>query len=378
MLKRILITGGAGFIGVHVARELLRRGHEVTIVDSFSAQIHGSTGELPSDLDNAVRLIRGDIRDLSVWERALPGHDVVINFAAETGTGQSMYEVARYEQVNLGGTANLYQVLGSDPRHGVERIIVASSRAIYGEGAYHCSNDGVVYPAPRAAADKLAGQFDPLCPICAGACISIPTREEAPFQPSSFYGLTKQVQEQMTILFGNVLNIPSFGLRYQNVYGPGQSLKNPYTGILAVFSHLARAGKEIAVFEDGLESRDFVFIEDVVHATVSCVETEIAGSSAVNVGSGTRTTVFEVANNVNEFFGGRSPIKVSGTFRQGDIRHGLADLTRARSVLGFEPRWTFANGLREFLSWAAESEFGQLGYEGSLDEMRQRGMLLGK
>lgn len=377
MKGSVLITGGAGFIGVRLTRELLSRGHEITVVDNFSPQIHGDGKDLPEDIRDSVRLIRGDVRDAAVWEEALPGMDAVVHLAAETGTGQSMYEVSRYEQVNLAGTANLYQYLASHPRHGIEKIVVASSRAIYGEGAYHCDRDGLVYPASRSAADKLQGLFDPVCPLCGGACRSVPTPEQAPFQPSSFYGLTKQAQEQMTLLFGETLGIPSYALRYQNVYGPGQSLKNPYTGILAIFSNLARAGQQINIFEDGQESRDFVYIEDVVRATATCVERPGAGTHAINVGSNQPTTVMQVATLINQFFGAQSEVRVSGAFRQGDIRHGMADLTRARAVIGFEPQWKFADGIEQFLRWAAESEASVSSYKRSLDEMKERGMLQG-
>jgi dTDP-L-rhamnose 4-epimerase len=375
--NRVLITGGAGFIGTHLSRRLLKRGHSVTVLDNFSPQIHGGREELASDLAAEVRLIRGDVRSLDVWREALPGHDVVVNLAAETGTGQSMYEVVRYEEVNLAGTANLYELLAKGQAPDLRRVAVASSRAVYGEGAYSCATHGTVYPASRSVEDKRAGFFDPLCPHCGTECQSIPTREDAPFQPSSFYGLTKQVQEQMTLMFGNVLGISSVALRYQNVYGPGQSLKNPYTGILAIFSNLARTGGEINVFEDGLESRDFVYIDDVVDATTACVERDLAGAHVVNVGSDERTSVIDVARGVNDFFGGHSKVQVTGAFRNGDIRHGMADLARVRTLLGYEPSWKFTDGLKRFLEWAEESEPSTGRYEQSLSEMRQRGMLHG-
>jgi dTDP-L-rhamnose 4-epimerase len=378
MKGKALITGGAGFIGRRVARRLLEKGYTVAILDNFSPQIHGEKTELPSDLSEHVELIRGDVRDQEVWNQALSDCEIVVNLAAETGTGQSMYEVSRYEQVNIAGTANLYQSLVSKPQHSVAKIVTASSRAIYGEGAYHCNRDGLVYPASRSTSDKLAGQFNPLCPKCGGECVSAPTPEDAPFQPSSFYGLTKQLQEQMTLMFGEALAIPSFALRYQNVYGPGQSLKNPYTGILAVFSNLARAEKDINVFEDGEESRDFVYIDDVVRATVDCIESDGPGTNVFNVGSKERTTVLDVANAVNDFFGSKSKITVTGDFRQGDIRHGLADISRASSLIGFNPEWTFAEGLRKFLEWASEGEPALTGYERSLEEMRKHQLLHGR
>jgi dTDP-L-rhamnose 4-epimerase len=373
----VLITGGAGFIGTRLARALLLEGDSVTLLDNFSQQIHGSNTQLSPDLQSSVRLIRGDVRDESIWASALPGHQVVVHLAAETGTGQSMYEVAKYEQVNLAGTSLLYDLLAKQPRHGVERIVVASSRAIYGEGAYTCPAHGLVFPQPRSSADKKAGLFDPLCPVCIAPCVSVPTSETAPLQPSSFYGLTKQVQEQMTLLFGQVLGIPSVAMRYQNVYGPGQSLKNPYTGILAIFSNLARLGADINIFEDGEESRDFVYIDDVVRATLAAIHSPDPTCFAVNIGSGERTTVMQVAQSINRYFGERSKIHISGAFREGDIRHGVADLTCAQAMLAYQPSVQFQHGLDNFLAWAEESEPELKGYERSLDEMRQRGLLHG-
>jgi dTDP-L-rhamnose 4-epimerase len=374
----ILITGGAGFIGTHLSRHLLTLGHQLTILDNFLPQVHADNTELAPDISPRVRLIRGDVADADTFKAALVKVQCVVHLAAETGTGQSMYEVARYERTNLTGTALLYDLLAKIPGHGVERIVVASSRAIYGEGAYHCDKDGVVYPVSRTSEDKRTGRYDPLCPKCGGTCTTVPTPESAPFQPSSFYGLTKQVQEQTVLLFGQVLRIPSFALRYQNVYGPGQSLQNPYTGILAIFSNLARTGRPIHVFEDGNESRDFVYIDDVVRATTACVVGNTTGCHAVNVGSGEPTSVFDVAQRVNEFYGGQSTVETAGAFREGDIRHGMADLTHARSVLNYNPQWGFRDGLRQFLQWAKESTPSVSGYEQSLSEMRQRGLLHGR
>ncbi|HEY4381133.1 MAG TPA: NAD-dependent epimerase/dehydratase family protein [Acidobacteriaceae bacterium] len=378
MKSSILISGGAGFIGSHLAGVLLRRGHSVTLLDNFSRQIHGDNAELRDDLRDRVRLVRGDVRDAACWAAVLPGHQAVVHLAAETGTGQSMYEVAKYEQVNLSGTSLLYDLLAKNSCYDVERIVVASSRAIYGEGAYECGEHGRVYPLQRSTEDKKQGLFDPVCPVCERECRSAATPESAPLRPSSFYGLTKQVQEQMTLLFGQILGIPSFALRYQNVYGPGQSLKNPYTGILAIFSNLARVGADINVFEDGEESRDFVFIDDVVRATVACIESTEKGSHAVNVGSNERTSVLHVAEAVNGYFGGRSKVQITGAFREGDIRHGMADLERARILLGYVPQVKFEDGLRKFLAWAGESEPELLGYRRSLEEMRERGLLHGQ
>ena len=378
MKSNVLISGGAGFIGTALTRSLLAKGHCVTILDNFSSQVHGENTLLADDLAPHVRLVRGDVRDPNAWAKALPGHDTVVNLAAETGTGQSMYEVSKYEQVNLAGTALLYDQLAKNSSLNVKRIVVASSRAIYGEGAYHCDLDGVVYPHSRSTADKKLGLFDPLCPICGGKCVHIPTPENSPMQPSSFYGLSKQVQEQMTLLFSRVLGIPSFALRYQNVYGPGQSLHNPYTGILAIFTNQTRLGADLSVFEDGLESRDFVFIDDVVRATVACIDRADHVSGAINVGSGESMSILEVARLINEHFGERSQVKVNGVFRDGDIRHGVADLTQARALLGYAPQQSFRDGLVKFLAWADQGKINSGAYERSLAELRDRGLLHAK
>jgi dTDP-L-rhamnose 4-epimerase len=286
-----------------------------------------------------------------------------------------MYEVSRYEHTNISGTALLYELLSKESRFKVERVVVASSRAIYGEGAYRCERDGVVYPISRSVEEKRVGQFDPLCPQCGGTCETTPTPEGAPYQPSSFYGLTKQMQEQMALMFGNVLRIPTVALRYQNVYGPGQSLQNPYTGILAIFSNLARAGRPIQVFEDGLESRDFVYVDDVVRATAAAITIPLEGCHAVNVGSDRRTTILDVARLVNEFYGSPSELTITEAFRNGDIRHGMADLILARRLLGYEPRHAFSEGLQEFLTWANRSEPDLNRYERSLKEISGHGLL---
>ncbi len=372
---RVLITGGAGFIGQHVARDLLKRNVTVTILDNFLVQVHGRAGWLPPDLAGEVRLVSGDIADPNIIKNGLQGTERILHLAAETGTGQSMYEVSRYARTNLEGTAQLFEHLVKNPRAEIERIVVASSRAIYGEGAYQCRSDGLIYPQPRSLEDKQAGNFDPLCPICGGVCVATATPECAPTQPSSFYGLTKLTQEQMVLLFGQVLRIPAVALRYQNVFGPGQSLQNPYTGILAIFSNLARVGRPIQVFEDGNESRDFVYIEDVVAATIMALLAPLEGCHSVNVGSSQRTTVLQLAKQINMHFGMRSVVQVTGAFREGDVRHGFADITCARHLLGYQPSWSFDDGLKRFLAWVEESSSAYEGYEDSLDEMRGRGLL---
>jgi dTDP-L-rhamnose 4-epimerase len=374
---RVLVTGGAGFIGKHLARRLLREACSVTILDNFSPQIHGDVTTLPADLASDVNLQVGDVRDEAVMSRMVKEQDVIVHLAAETGTGQSMYEILAYEEVNVRGTAVLLQCLMNDKASHGRRLIVASSRAVYGEGKYTCPNHGAVYPKERKVDDMLAGRFEPFCPVCGTTCESVPTPETAPLQPSSFYGLTKQMQEQMVLLLARNGKFSGVALRYQNVYGPEQSLKNPYTGILAIFSNQARLHQPINIFEDGRESRDFVYIDDVVEATWRCIVSTNLRADVLNVGSGVRTSVCDVVRNIVEFTGSQSKIEITGAFRQGDIRHNCADLAEAHRLIGFSPRWSFSDGLPEFLEWAITQEVSAGRYEASLQEMRQRGLFHG-
>lgn len=375
-MAAILITGGFGFIGQHLARALLKQGNSVRLLDNMNSQIH-ATKRLPVDLDGKVELIEADVRDREAMRRALTGAECVVHLAAETGTGQSMYEIDRYFSVNVQGTAILMDLLQNDPcGDSLKSIVVASSRAVYGEGAYHCADHGTVFPQQRSRQSMSSGAFEPVCPCC-GVPVSLQsTPESAPFMPMSMYGLTKQVQEQAVLLFARTRGINAFGLRYQNVYGPGQSLKNPYTGILAVFSNLARQNQEIEIYEDGLESRDFVYIDDVVEATLRSINYQGQFVGALNVGSGQITSVMTVAQEIKEFFDSSSSIKVTGAFRMGDIRHNIADVSKLKEVLGFAPATTFKQGLANFLSWASEQDpEDKAAYLRSVSELEARGLM---
>ena len=376
MKERVLITGGAGFIGSRLARSLLSRHYEVSILDNFSPQIHGAQGELPLDLAGSVQLFRSDIRDKGLCERALDLQNVVVHLAAETGTGQSMYRVRHYSDVNIGGTANLMELLLTG-RYPVRSMVVASSRAVYGEGAARCPEHGSVFPLARTRSAMEAGDFEPKCPQCDRSTSIIPTPEDAPFRPSSFYGLTKQVQEQTVLMYAAALGINGFALRYQNVYGPGQSLKNPYTGILAIFSSQARANEPIYIFEDGHESRDFVYIDDVVEATVRCIEAPALEPRALNVGTGRAVSVCDVVRQITDYFSSNSAVSVTGAFREGDIRHNCADVDMLRTTLGFVPQRQFEEGVQEFLAWVDGQHLEEREYERSLAEMRAKGLMHG-
>lgn len=373
---KILITGGAGFIGQRLAHALLAQGARVRILDNFSPQIHANDS-LPESLAGRVDLIKADVRDRDAMKRALDEVDAVVHLAAETGTGQSMYEIDRYFSVNVQGTANLLDLLQNDAcGEQVRSIVLASSRAIYGEGAYQCATHGLVYPDQRIREQMSGGQFEPTCPYCEAQVLLLPTPEQAPFKPMSMYGLTKQVQEQAVLMFARTRGINGFGLRYQNVYGPGQSLKNPYTGILAVFSNLARQDQLIEIYEDGEESRDFVYIDDVIEATLRCVNFSGNLVVALNVGSGNATSVMTVAQEIKAFFNSKSTIGVTGAFRVGDIRHNIADVSLAEKLLGFVARVQFKEGLSHFLRWASEQPAeDKAAYMRSVNELAAKGLM---
>lgn len=375
-IKKILITGGAGFIGSNVAARLVSENYQVTILDNFNPQIHGETNELPLPLRDRVKLIKGDITDTETLYNALEGQHAIIHYAAETGTGQSMYDISRYTAVNIQATAALCDYIVNQT-HQIQTIIVASSRSIYGEGKYHSPTYGDVYPHARTFS-SIEQNYDPCCPFTGLHILEVrPTDEASKIHPSSFYGITKQVQEQMVIMAAKLKNITGFALRYQNVYGPGQSLKNPYTGILSIFTRLALQNKNINVFEDGLESRDFVFIDDVVDATVKCLGIN-SGQHILNVGSGIPTAVYEVAKNIVAYLNSQSNITISGAFREGDIRHNFADLTLIKSVLDYNPQWSFEKGLHQFIDWVltqGDIPANLNDYEKSLKELKEKGLL---
>lgn len=377
MVEHVLITGGAGFIGTRLAKRLVTAGHTVTVLDALITQVHGvdpvSSSPLLRSLDGVAEVIRGSVTSADDLRRALAGATVVVHLAAETGTGQSMYEIDRYVEANIGGTAKLLDIVTNEP-HTVKRIVVASSRSIYGEGAYRNADGSLVYPPHRADADMAAGDFRVL-DADGAELILIPTDEEAKLHPSSVYGITKQMQESLIMTVAPVVGIEPVSLRYQNVYGPGQSLKNPYTGILSIFSTLIRQGKPINIFEDGMESRDFVYIEDVVEATYLAVTHPAAAGKVFNVGSGVATTVNDVVAALFSAFGRSVPTHVSGNYRLGDIRHNVADTSRLRDVLGFTAATSFDDGVRQFVQWVLTEPVEGDSYQRSLDEMASRNLL---
>ena len=376
-MKNVLITGGAGFIGSNLALKLLDKGYYVSVLDNLSTQIHGENPEESSPLYQSikgkVRFIKGSVFCREDWLKALEGQDAVIHLAAETGTGQSMYEIEKYVNSNIGGTALLLDIL-TNTKHCVKRVVVAESRAIYGEGKYHCPRCGDVYPLERKDEDMAKGDFECKCPKCGSEVELVATTEDSAIHPSSVYGISKQVQGQLVHLVCKSIGIESVSFRYQNVYGPGQSLSNPYTGILSIFSTRIKNGNGINIFEDGKETRDFVYINDVVDATILGLEVPEATGHVFNVGTGVATDVLTVAKTLCEKYGKQVPITISGNYRLGDIRHNFADISQARSILGFEPKWSFADGIEQFTNWVNKQDIQKDNYEASIEEMKKKGL----
>ncbi|MDD2932301.1 MAG: NAD-dependent epimerase/dehydratase family protein [Methylotenera sp.] len=376
MTQHVLITGGAGFIGSRLANFLIAGGHNVKVLDNLSPQIHGHEPEsspLFLSLHDDVEFIRGSVTCRADLIKALQGVDTVVHLAAETGTGQSMYAIQHYSDVNIGGTALLLDLIANES-FPIKRIVVASSRAVYGEGKYRCDQHGFVFPSARSAKDMEQGDFSVHCPMCGVSAELVATDEETPVRPSSVYGVTKLTQEQMVLTVAKALGISAIAFRYQNVYGPGQSLSNPYTGILSIFSTRIRNKSGINIFEDGKESRDFVFIDDVVAVTAKAVEHKQQIVDVFNVGSGVATDVLTIADTLQRLLGEVVPINVSGQFRVGDIRHNLADLTKIGEVMGFKPSVYIEDGLNRFVDWVKSEQVQVDRYEQSLAELKAKGL----
>lgn len=371
-MKKILITGGAGFIGSNLALRLISGGYEITVLDNLSEQIHGknpiNTSPLYKSINQKVNFIKGCVTSKEDLIASIKGQDAIIHLAAETGTGQSMYEIERYVSVNIGGTSVLLDIL-SNEKHNIKKVIVASSRAIYGEGKYICKSHGIVYPDPRLDENMSKGDFNCKCPICMQDISLMPTSEDSKIHPTSVYGITKQNQEQLVHTVCRSIGIESVAFRYQNVYGPGQSLSNPYTGILSIFSTLIRNNKGINIFEDGEESRDFVYIDDVVEATIAGLENDNAIGQSYNVGSVKPISVVEVANTLKSYYKSKIPVTISGNYRVGDIRHNYADLSKIKEDLDYDPKFSFSKGIEKFCNWVITQDVSIDNYEKSLKEL---------
>ena len=354
MRKKVLITGGAGFIGSHLTDSLISQAHDVVIFDNLEKQVHPNS-QIPSYLNPKATFIEGDVRDIDGLKKAIADIDVVFNFASAVGLGQSMYEISRYVSTNSLGTANLLDVLVNHD-HDVKKVIVASSMSKYGEGAYICEDHGEVHPNIRPHSQLLKGDFDVRCPHCNLGLKPIPTREDKALLSSNLYSLTKKHQEEMTMSICGTYGIPSTALRFFNVFGPRQSLNNPYTGVAAMFLSRIKNDNPPVIFEDGLQTRDFVSVHDIVSANVLSMNSSSANNQVFNVGSGIPLQIKEVAETLIKVNGSRLTPMITHKARKNDVRHCYADISKIRSLLGFEPKISFEHGIKELISWSRDEK----------------------
>ena len=370
-MARILITGGAGFIGSHLADELLHSGHAVKVFDLLCSQVHGAEKQSPEYLNPDVELVLGDVRDRDAVDRALQGVDAVYHFAAAVGVGQSMYEVEHYASINDIGTAVLLEALIKRP---VERLIVASSMSIYGEGLYRSRRGAIHCAVERSPTQLRSARWDPVDDE--GAALEpIPTPESKTPALSSVYALSKYVQERMCLMIGRAYNIPTVALRFFNVYGPRQALSNPYTGVLAIFASRLLNGKAPLIFEDGEQQRDFVNVRDVVQSCRLSLDAAAASDRVFNIGSGQAFTISELAERMADALGKNLEPQITGKYRVGDIRHCFADIALARSMLGYAPQVSLENGVLELADWL-EGQIANDHVDSASAELAARGLTL--
>lgn len=358
MSRKVLVTGGAGFVGSHLVDALLQRGDDVRIYDNLTEQVHPHG--VPDYLSPDIEFLRGDMLDADSLSHAVEDVEIIFHLAAAVGVGQSMYEIAHYMGANTQGTANLLQAL-LDSKQDVKKLVLASSMSIYGEGQYLCSGCGPVAPPPRSTQQLKKKQWEVLCPYCGQALTPVATEESKPLQCTSIYSLSKKDQEEMILLFGRTYQVPVVALRYFNIYGTRQALSNPYTGVAAIFSSSLLNCRAPFVFEDGEQRRDFVSVHDVVQANLLASENSACDGMALNIGSGEPVSIREVASILGQELGSDLQPEIAGKYRAGDIRHCYGDISVARRVLGYEPKHKFAEGVRELAQWLREQQPVDLG-----------------
>ena len=371
----VLVTGGAGYIGSHLVDALIDRGYHVTVLDNLEPQVHRS-GTWPSYANPKATYIRGDIRDRGVFEPLVLASQAVVHFGAAVSVGQSMYQIDRYVDVNTRGTALLLDIL-VNTTHKVEKVIVASSIGVYGEGAYRCATHGAVAPTIRPEQQLAARDWEQHCPICGAHVRSVPTPEDKALYRDNIYSMTKYHQEEMVLMIGKTYGIPAVATRFFNVYGPRQSLSNPYAGVAAIFLSRLLNGKQPMLFEDGGQLRDFVSIHDVVDCLMLMLEKPGADFLPVNIGSGGAISILEIATLLGRLLG--SPIEplVTRTGRKFDIRHNTADITRARQTLGYSPKVPLDQGFAELIEWAQTTpDVAEDFFDQALQELKDKGLLV--
>lgn len=371
-MKNVLVTGGAGFIGSHLVEELVALGHRVRVLDLLVPQVHGRDVQSPMYLPDDVEFMKGDVGDVEAWRWALEDIDVVFHEAAEVGVGQSMYEIVRYMRANTLGTAVMLELLATG-EYPIEKLIVASSMSIYGEGAYECSSCGPVFPQLRSTEQLQQRRWEMRCPGCEATASPVPTDEDKPLFPTSIYAISKRDQEEMCLSVGRAYGIPTVALRYFNVYGPRQALSNPYTGVAAIFSSRLLNGNPPLIFEDGLQSRDFVHVSDIVQANLLAMRNGHANYEVFNIGTGRASTVLDIARALARTLGIEIEPTIVGKFREGDIRHCYADISKARRILGYVPKVAFEDGISDLVQWVRQEESLDL-VDNATRELEMRGL----
>jgi len=348
---RVLVTGGAGFIGSHTADLLVSKGFKVRIFDNLEPQVHGNMK--PEYVNTEAEFVCGDIKNKDEWKKILTDVDAVIHLAGMVGIGQSMYQPVRYLTANTVGTALMYETILENPqlKKNIKKIIVASSKSTYGEGAYRCKTHGVVYPQPRSVAQLEKHDWDVHCPVCGEYVAPVGITEEKPVQNLSVYALSKYDTERLAIDFGNVLGITSIAFRYFNVYGPRQSLNNPYTGVAAIFLSRIKNNNPPIIFEDGRQTRDFIFVEDIARANLIALE-KAEKTDVYNVGTGIPISIGGIADMLIDLLGSEVKPKITQSFRPGDNRHDFADITKISKEMGFRPKWNLKQGFAELIKWS--------------------------
>ena len=374
MSKKILVTGGAGFIGSHIVDGLVSKGHQVRVFDNLTEQVHGPNAQIPDYLNKNIEFIKGDVRDRGALYKALDGIEVCYHEAAAVGVGQSMYQIQYYMDVNTMGGATLLDILANE-KHTVEKLVVASSMSIYGEGKYNCPQCGVIYPQLRPEAQLAREEWEVFCPYCHTHLEKMPTDETKPLMPTSIYAIGKRDHEEMFLAFGRSYGISTTALRYFNVYGDRQALSNPYTGVAAIFSARILNNNSPVIYEDGLQSRDFIHISDIVQANLLAMDKKEADYEVFNVGSGIPQSIKHVAEVLIDKLGKKGQVQpeIVSKFRKGDIRYCYADITKIKTKLGFEPKVNFEDGMKELTRWVSQ-QTAEDGFEKARRELESRGL----
>jgi len=374
-IRDVLVTGGAGYIGSHLVDALVAREYRVTVLDNLEPQVHRS-GTWPSYANPKAKYVKGDVRDRPVFEPLVLASQAVVHFGAAVSIGQSMYQIDRYVDVNTRGTALLLDIL-VNTKHKVEKVLVASSIGVYGEGAYTCATHGAVAPTIRPEQQLAARDWEQHCPHCGKHVTSIPTPEDKALYRDNIYSMTKYHQEEMVLLIGKTYGIPSVAPRFFNVYGPRQSLSNPYAGVAAIWLSRLLNGKQPVVFEDGGQLRDFVSIHDVVDCLILMLEKPGADYLPVNIGSGQTVTILEIADILRRLLGSSVEPQITQSGRKFDIRHNTADIARARETLGFAPKVTLDQGFSELIEWAKTTPDVAVDFfDKALQELQDKGLLV--